>query len=500
MTDTAAPRWAAAMMCFALFAGEARAQQPEETLSLDRAISIAVLNNPDHLSVRNNENAAAWGVRAAYGAFLPRADVFTGFNYQGAGDNRVGGVSLGETPSFLISDYTLALRMGISGATLYGVGEARANQRATAAETNASRFQLVATVAQQYIAALRARDGLDLARQELARAEQNLALADARVEVGAAIPLERMQADVDRGRAEVEVERAANLLKTEKLRLGQQLGVELDLDTELTTSFAVFDPDWTADQLVSWATDGNPSLRAVRARHDASRKTLRSAQSGYLPSLDFSLRWSGFAREATDPASLISDARNSAANNRESCLLFNAISDGLTAPLNGFPLDCTGLAFTPSDEQALRSANDVFPFDYTSQPLEARFQVSLPLFQGFAQKQRVEQAQANARDAQNRVRAQELQLRTDIVSAHEGLLTARRIVAIEEQNRDQAAEQLRLERERYRLGATSFVDLLNAETLRAQADRNYLNALYDFHASLATLEAAVGRPLAAPTN
>ena len=320
------------------------------------------------------------------------------------------------------------------------------------------------------------------------------------MEVGAAIPLERMQADVERGRAEVEVERAANLLKTEKLRLGQQLGVALDLDTELTTSFAVFDPDWTADELVSWASDGNPSLRDVRARHDASRKTLRSAQSGYLPSLDFSLRWSGFAREATDPASLISDARNSAANNRESCLLFNAISDGLTSPLNGFPLDCTGLAFTPSDEQALRSANNVFPFDYTSQPLEARFQVSLPLFQGFAQKQRVEQAQANARDAQHRVRAQELQLRTDIVSAQEGLLTARRIVAIEEQNRDQAAEQLRLERERYRLGATSFVDLLNAETLRAQADRNYLNALYDFHASLATLEAAVGRPLAAPSN
>jgi outer membrane protein len=488
------------MMCFALFAGEARAQQPDSSLSLDRALSIAVLNNPDHLSVRNNEEAAAWGVRAAYGAFLPRADIFSGFNYQGAGDNRVGGVSLGQTPSFLISDYSLALRMGISGATFYGVGEARANQQATSAETNASRFQLVSAVTQQYIAALRARDGLALARQEAERAEQNLALARARVEVGAAIPLERMQADVERGRAEVEVERTANLLKTEKLRLGQQLGVNLDLDTELTTSFEVFDPAWTADQLVSWAVDGNPTLRATRARHDASRKTLRSAQSGYLPSVDFSVRWSGFTREATDPSSLILDAREAAANRRESCLLFNAISSGLSEPLNGFPVDCTAASFTPADERSLRATNDVFPFDYTSQPLEARLQVSLPLFQGFAQKQRVEQAQANARDAQNRVRAQELQLRTDIVSAQESLLTARRIVAIEEQNREQAPEQLRLERERYRLGATSFVDLLNAETLRAQADRSYLNALYDFHAALATLEAAVGRPLAETTN
>ena len=201
-------------------------------------------------------------------------------------------------------------------------------------------------------------------------------------------------------------------------------------------------------------------------------------------------------RFAPQLATVETGARNSAANTRENCLLFNAISEGLTEPLNGFPLDCTGLAFTPSDEAALRSSNNVFPFNYTSQPLEARFQVSLPLFQGFAQKQRVEQAQANARDAEHRVRAQELQLRTDVVSAHESLLTARRIVAIEEQNRGQAAEQLRLERERYRLGATSFVDLLNAETLRAQADRSYLTALYDFHAALASLEAAVGRRLA----
>lgn len=496
MLEHAATRWAATLCCLTLFAHGGHAQQPDSTLSLEQAISIAVVNNPDHLSVANNEDAAAWGVRAAYGAFLPRADIFSGFNYQGSGNNRLGGVNLGETPSFLISDYSLAVRMGINGATFFGVGQAQADQRATTAETVASRFQLESAVTQQYVGALRARDGLALAEQELDRADQNLALARARVEVGAAIPLERMQAEVERGRAEVEVERARNLVKTEKLRLGQQLGVALDLDTELTTSFEVFDPPWTAEQLAQWALDANPTLRATRARHDASRKSVRSAQSGYLPSLDFSVRWSGFAREATDPGSLIADARSGAANNRESCLLFNAINDGLTQPLSGFPLDCTALAFTDSDANALRSANDVFPFDYTSQPLEARLQVSVPLFQGFAQKQRVEQARANARDARHRVRAQELQLRTDVVSAHETLLTARRIVAIEEQNREQAAEQLRLERERYRLGATSFIDLLNAETLRAQADRNYLNAVYDFHAALASLEAAVGRRLA----
>jgi outer membrane protein TolC len=46
------------------------------------------------------------------------------------------------------------------------------------------------------------------------------------------------------------------------------------------------------------------------------------------------------------------------------------------------------------------------------------------------------------------------------------------------------------------VGAASYVELQEAETLKARADRAYLSALYQFHESLAALEAAVGRPLA----
>jgi len=68
-------------------------------------------------------------------------------------------------------------------------------------------------------------------------------------------------------------------------------------------------------------------------------------------------------------------------------------------------------------------------------------------------------------------------------------------VRLEERNRALAAEQLRLAQERYRVGAASFLELSDAETIRARADRAHLAAVYAFHEALAALEAAVGRRL-----
>ncbi|HUH13203.1 MAG TPA: TolC family protein, partial [Longimicrobiales bacterium] len=61
--------------------------------------------------------------------------------------------------------------------------------------------------------------------------------------------------------------------------------------------------------------------------------------------------------------------------------------------------------------------------------------------------------------------------------------------------REGAREPLRLARERYRVGAGTFIELLEAETLLAQAENSYIVAVYDFHEALAALEGVVGRPL-----
>ena len=74
-------------------------------------------------------------------------------------------------------------------------------------------------------------------------------------------------------------------------------------------------------------------------------------------------------------------------------------------------------------------------------------------------------------------------------------VTALQTVALEESNRQLADEQLAMQRERYRVGVATFLELQDAETIKARADRDYLNAVYAFHVALSQLEAAVGRSL-----
>jgi outer membrane protein TolC len=346
-----------------------------------------------------------------------------------------------------------------------------------------------------YLAVLGAQDAVKLGEQDQARALENLKLANARVTVGLAIPLDAKQAEVDKGRTDVALLQAISDLKTTKLRLMQQLGLDMTRDVELTSNFTVKPITVTEDELVKRAIDMHPTLRALRAAEDASKAGVKVARSQYLPSLSFSAGVSGYTRQASDAQYLVGQARTSAIGAVAQCEQMNSISAGLKTPLAGYPKNCSQLAFTPDQEQAVLSSNRVFPFSFTGQPWSATLSLSLPVWSGFTRERNLETARVSAEDARLRVRAEELQLRADVAAAYEAVNTAQQSVALQERNRLLGDEQLKLARERYRVGQSSFLELRTAETTKARADRDYLSALYSYHQNLAALEAAVGQRL-----
>ena len=60
---------------------------------------------------------------------------------------------------------------------------------------------------------------------------------------------------------------------------------------------------------------------------------------------------------------------------------------------------------------------------------------------------------------------------------------------------DLAEQQLLLARERYQLGEITFVDLVSAQTVSAQAEADRLAAVYAYHDLVTALEALVGSRL-----
>jgi outer membrane protein len=473
--------------------------QDSPTMTLEEAIALARRSNPEYLQQANDMGLADWAVRDAYGALLPGASVSTTYGYQAAGAPRFGiftgtDLGLGSSTDYYSSSYSLGLTYRLSGATLLAPGQARSQRFATAAGIEAAAFNLTANVTRQYIAVKRGQDGVVLARQELARADENLKLAQARVQVGSAIPLESKQAEVERGRAEVALLQAENLGETERLRLAQVLGTPLPR-VQLATTFAVRDVPWTEDELVGQAASAHPQLRAARAAESAADAGVRMARSAYLPSLSVSAGLSGYARQAGNADHLIEQARDNVALQQASCMRWQTIAQGIGQPLPGVPADCSAFTLTPDAEAQIRRENNVFPFNYSRDPFSMSLTLSLPLFDGFSRERQVEQARVTRADAALRLRADEMRIRTEVATALHNVQTARRSAELEARNAELADEQLRLARERYRLGAGSFIELQDAETMKARADRAHLNSVYQFHENLAALEAAVGRPL-----
>lgn len=486
------------------------AQQTEQpdgartfTLTLDEAIRLAERGSPSLRQVRNDEEAATWGLRAAWGRFLPGANVSGGMQYQAAGSSARFGIFTGEdlgindVPSYYLSDYSIGLSLSLSRATLAGLDAARSETRAATEATRAEGAALRQAVTAGYLAVLRARDVVDLRQAELERAENTLALARARVEVGSATPIEAQQAEVARGRAEVALLRAQAGLEEARLQLLQTMGVgELPDGAEsirLTSTFRVFRPPWEEDRLLRESVAQQPHLATMRARADAGDAAVAEAKASYWPSLDISAGWSGYTREVGDPAYLIGRTEDQIESQTANCESYNVIASRLSPPLP--TQDCSQFTMTPELEQQIVAQNEVFPFDFTPQPFSVRIGLSYPLFNGFSRQAAVARANAQAEDATEALRAERLRVTTEVKALLRRLRLEYRAAQLEEDNRSVAEAQLRQARERYRAGAVRLLDLTEAEALYVQAAQARLDAIYRFHETLARLELAVGRPL-----
>jgi outer membrane protein TolC len=471
-------------------------------LTLGEALALAVRNNPSYLATRNDETAAAWLEREAYGGFLPTANVSSAVRYEDKGSALFGSftaaeLGVTETPAYYFSSYSASARLELSPQTWFNVSEQRANRRAVAASVDAAETTLQSDVKRAYVSALRARDIVALSLQQLEGAEETLTLARTRASAGVGIPLDAKQAEVEWGRARVNALTARSNHDAARLRLLQQLGLELDRDVVLTTELEVFEPRWTREWLEATALAQHPVLRSLKSSVRAQRAAARTAWSAYLPTLIAQAGLSGFTRQVGDDGFLLEQGREAYENRFESCQEWNELNSRLANPFD--PDDCSVFELTDARMDSLRTTvlrnNRAFPFDFQQQPLTVSLAVSLPVFTGFSRQRQVAQADAAADDMEHRLRAERLRLTADVGAALLRLEAAYEAVQIEETNRVLGAEQLEQARERYRVGLDSFVSLTEATTLKSQADQSYLAAVYTFHEALADLEAAVGRPL-----
>jgi outer membrane protein len=287
--------------------------------------------------------------------------------------------------------------------------------------------------------------------------------------------------------------KARNQVEIEKLRLFQLMGTPQPANVKLVSQFVVTPVPLSLQDLIASARRDNPGVLALRSREHVADLNVRREKGEYSPTLSLSTGIGGYTYGYTNSNFPVQQAAAQLEASKTSCIRTEEVRAALN--LSNQLAECNAMAFSDAQAAAIRQSNSRFPFNFTKSPRSFSATLSLPLFDGFSREQRLQEAMANRSDARYEVKSKELALTADVTAAYLTLETAEKTVALQEQNAAKAKQELKLVQDRYRIGATTFVDLTESRATYERAESDRITAIYDYHKAFAALESAVGHPL-----
>ncbi|MEP7382884.1 MAG: TolC family protein [Gemmatimonadota bacterium] len=406
-------------------------------ISLDEAVRLAQQNAPTAVQARGQLRTTDAAIRSAKGSFFPSLNLNYGSNRQG-GETFFQGqlVPFRGDPWNFSRSVSSNLELFDGGRRLFQLRSARASE--TSAESNEvlQKFRVALDVKQQYFNVLAARESRASAEAQLAQSEQQFASANARVRAGAATVSDSLRSIIQVGNARLAVLTAENALHVSNANLTRLTGTTFEVTAEESTDSII--PRVSIDSAdVTSAVESAPSVMQAKADLGAASALLRASKTPYLPTLNMSFSLSG---SRTD---------------------------------NNFAL--TGGQYA--------SANAL------------RFTLSYPVFNGFTREENVVRSSVAERNAEAQLRDSRLAIQQQITQYLGALRLAQERAAIQIASIAAADEDLRVQNQRYALGASTLLDVLTSQAQLNSARSALIQARYDARVAKAQIEALLGREL-----
>lgn len=400
-------------------------------ITLTEALAQGVRLSPDYVRSIGSIGTAEWSRRAATFAFVIPSVTAT-TDY-----------SLFSTPQFNIgtgqptrTNASLrlfgSLELFSGGRRLAELARARAELEGAQANEVQARYFAALVIEGTYYEVLGSRELLEVARGRERRAIEQLAVARARVVSGAAVQSDSLQVVLELNESRVSLLRAEAAVRSARLELGRRVGRRGAVDAVPLDTAAVPDLPVTLPDAVTLALEQGPEYRVARANESQAAATLRARKGAYLPTLTASGSYSVF---------------------------------------------------------------DEYWFPNATRRKSAVFTLSLPLWDGANRELNVARARA-ARDVTRAIREDlERGAEADVTTAYDAFLTARASYDLDRNALLVARENFRVQDTRYRAGATTILDLLEAQDRLTQAEANLVRSRYATRLAVAGLETILGRRL-----
>jgi len=431
---------AAVAFLLALLAAPARAQEPAAapsveiepavaTVTLAEALSRSASVDPNYVGALRQIGDADWVRRSAWSAFLLPV-----VDFQWSWTK-------GSSPFFNIGTGGLtdeltqfALRGSYplfqGGSRIFDLKAAAASVDGAEAGEQRQRFATALQTEADYYDVLLEKELLRVAAERERRAVEQLEVARARVLAGAAVQTDSLQLLLELTRAQVDRLRQETAYKVARLQLGRRVGMAGPVDAAPLEELPAGALPLSEQEAVSEAVERSPITEVARAEERRTDALFKSERGAYLPSLNLFGSWTGF-----------------------------------------------GDQFIP--DATTRGSYGV--------------QLSFPIWDGAQRELRLYRANTARQVAEAARLDTERGVARDMTEAYQAYLTARASADLAERAVVVARENLRVQDERYRVGATTIIDLITAQVSLTEAEAGLVEARYTTRLALAGVEAILGR-------
>ena len=420
--------------------GLTRAPDSARKISLDEAIALAQKNSPQAIQAEGLERTSKAARVSAIGAILPSATLSAGHVIPIGG----GGTRLNQNGEQVTIAQQATNNTGISlnmtlfdgGQRLFDLRTAKADIAAAEANRVAVKYDVALNVKQQYFAVLAAIESFDAATLQMQQASVQFRTSVAKVRAGVATRSDSLRGVIQVGNAQLALITAQSNKEAADAQLTRLVGspVPVTADPASVQENMSALPD--SAELAKLALAG-PAVLQAQATVDAAKQATKASKATYLPSLSASYSRSG---SGTDPR-------------------FGLGSD---------------------------------PFTYSGR---LAFSLSYPIFNNFQREEQVVRAKVSQVNAEASLRDTQLgatQLLTQNIGALRG---ASQRVAVQVASVAAAQEDVRVQQQRYNIGASTLLDLITSQAALATAEQALIQARYDYRIARAQLEALIGRDL-----
>lgn len=426
-----------------LAGGYTRAQGTQDTLTLnlDKALEIALSDNPtikvaeEEIALKKVSHKEAWQ------NLLPEASISGTMSHTitapqfSIGDQTV---KMGKDKANTATG-TLNISLPLFAPAVYrAMSMTKTDIELAVEKSRASKQDLVNQVTKAYYQLMLTQDSYDVLQKSYKLAEDNYNIVNAKYRQGTVSEFDKITAEVQMRSVKPSVISAGNAVTLSKLQLKVLMGITADVDIKIDDSLAAYEGVVFANQLDNTVHEGlvnNTTMKQLELNRLMLQKNIKSLRTNFMPTL--------------------------------------------------------GLGYSYQYQSMNNDSWNVFNYNYGSSS-SLVFSLSIPLYKASnftkLKSNRIQMRQLD----QNRLDT-ERKLNMQIMSYQDNMSASSEQVSSNKENVMQAEKAVQIAGKRYEVGKGTVLELNTSQVQLTEAELTYNQSIYDYLVAKADLDQVLGR-------